>query len=563
MTHQPLPFDSQVYAAEGTDVYISRTPMPAGWKPEQRSNAQFPVRIVDRDAAAVAVTFLRLAAHTVGEESPAHKAMTSAALYVLRLSNLPAGLVDLMAAGQDGELDAFSVQRNAWSEVEREVRVALESGALNELRVEVGSAMGRARKLVDAWSDGTLMAQKLAAAVERFAESPKGQHLTLVLPSQKYIRLALRYLRRVLGPKLGPKWVEVEPLLEWHTLNTVGKELAGDTRLRSFVFVGANSDVLRVLLTHPEVPHGTTLLIGYRQAESLCETLSKMRGPEALKPYRGRIGLLEQELQRRLAEIPNQVNLERLSDMVHLFKFEETALGDASGEQLFYRFDLEGGRHAYSAGTVYRLEADQDPVFQRTQASSVKRGDLLFEMSDEMRSKLEEALHLNGGGLTSVTHPERVFLKIYHDDLMRRTQHKFGEASRAAKARAIRQEMLALDESAKDCPEGRLEYWLSLSEGDNRPHAPKDAKFFKLFCRTLGISESQTLEYWGFIRSARRLNQFIGRALSAQYAEILFQPESAVTYRQIPAEVVTQLQQEALGCVFRVENIVAPAQARH
>jgi hypothetical protein len=484
-------------------------------------------------------------------------------MYVLRLSNLPAGIVDLMSAAQVGELDAFSVQRNAWAEVEAEVRVALVSGALNAWREEVGDAMKRARKLVDAWKDGTLMAQKLASAVERFADNPRGHHLALVLPSQKYIRLALRYLRRVLTPKLGAKWSAVEPLLEWHTLNTVGKELAGDTRTRSFVFVGANADVLRVLLTHPHVPHGTTLLIGYRQADALLSTLGQMREPEALKPYRGRIGLLEQELKRRLDEIPNQVNLERLSDIVHLFKFEESDPGEAGAEHHYYRFDLEGGRHAYSSGWVYRLEADQDPVFQRTLASSLKRGDLIFEMSDEMRSKLEEALHINGGGLNSVAHPERVFLKIYHDDLLRRTNHKFGSLSRAARARAIHQEMLALDDSAKGCPEGRIEYWLSLSEGDNRPHAPKDGKFFKVFCQSLGISEAQTLQYWGFIRGARRLNQFIGRALAAQYAEILFQPESAVTYRQIPLEVVKQLQQEALGCVFRVEDIVAPPAVRH
>ena len=557
LAERQVRFTTKVYAAEGTDVLVSANPLPADWKPEQRSNSNFAVSIVDRDAASVAATFQRLAGEVSGEDSPGHKALMDACLYVMRLSNLPAGIVDLMAAAEAGELDPFSVRRNAWTEVELVVRTALASGALNEVRKEVDGAMERARRLVDAWADGTMMAARMASIVERFARNPRG-HLALVLPDQKYIRLAHRYLRR----KLGGNWAAAELLLEWHTLATVGKNLAPDTRARSYIFVGANADVLRVLLAHPHVPHGTAVLVGYRQADSLLKTLRSMREPEAFKPYRGRIGLLEQELQRRLDEIPNPVNIERLGDMVFTFKLDEPGGVDPTTEQHYYRFDLEGGRRAYSGGWVYRYEQDQDPVFQRTQAGSVRKGDMLFDMSDELRGKVEAALQINGGGLNSVVHPERAFLKLYHDDMVQRTQALFKAPSRAALARTIHNKMVGLDAAAEDCSEGRVTYWLSLAEGDNRPHAPKDGKFFKLFCRALDISEQQTLEYWSFIKNARRLNQFLGRALAAQYAEILFRSESAVAYRKIPPEVVKQLHQEAIGCVFRVEAIEAPQAAR-
>ena len=545
-------FEAKVYAGEGTDVLVSSCAMPTDWKPQPRSNSNFAVGIVDRDAASIAATFQRLAAEVGGEESQGNKALMEACLYVLRLSTLPAGVVDLMDAAAANELDAHSVKKNAWTEVEQAVRTALASGVLNEVRSDVERVMKKARDLVDAWNDSTRMADRLVSSVGRFADKPKGR-LALVLPSQKYIQLAHRHLQR----KLGAKWPVAEPLLDWLTLANVGRTMAADAKLHNYIFVGVNADVLRILLAHPHVPHGTSLLLSYKQADSILKTLHCMREPDALKAYRGRIGLLEQELQKRLDEIPNPVNVERLRDMVFTFKFDEPGGTDPASDHHYYRFDLEGGRRAYRSGWVYRYEPDQDPVFQRTQASNVHKGDMLFDMNDELRGKVEAALQINNG-VNSLVHPERALLKLYHDDVVRRCGAKFSSSSRAALARSIRSRMVELDEASKDCSEGQVIYWLSLSDGDNRPHAPSDAKFFKLFCRALDIDDQWALDYWNFIKNARRLNLRLGRALAAQYAEILFQPESAVAYRKIPHDDVKQLQQEALECVFRVENIVMP-----
>jgi hypothetical protein len=43
-----------------------------------------------------------------------------------------------------------------------------------------------------------------------------------------------------------------------------------------------------------------------------------------------------------------------------------------------------------------------------------------------------------------------------------------------------------------------------------------------------------------------------------RYAEVLFQQESAQTYRKVSEAEVKALQQDALRCVFRVERIVPP-----
>ena len=119
--------------------------------------------------------------------------------------------------------------------------------------------------------------------------------------------------------------------------------------------------------------------------------------------------------------------------------------------------------------------------------------------------------------------------------------------------------MVELDPKAADCRPGRVYYWLALQEKDDtRPHAAKDPRYFKIFCKALGISDDAAEQHWGFVRNARRLNQYLGRELVARYAEILFQPESAAAYRKVPDVVIRQLQQEALRCVYRVEHVVSP-----
>jgi hypothetical protein len=547
-------FSAETYAAEAEQVLLSPHPLPIGWAPEQRSNANFVVGIVDRDAASVAVAFNRLA-HAAGtEESVGNKALTDAFLYILRLSNMPAGFIDLMDAASAGEIDTYSLERNSWPTIELAVNAAVDVGAVGGLGKEIADALGRARKLIQAWTDATPMAARLLSVIERQVQNPKSL-LCIVLPNQRYIRLAHRYLQR----KLGDRWSDVESQLEWHTLVSAGKNLSGDKRECSFVFVGANADVLRILLAHPHLPHGTTILIAYRQAESLLTTLNSMKEVDALKAYRGRIGLLAQEIERRMGELTHPIpNLKRLGDLSFTLKFDESTSVDPANEQSYYRFDLEGGRHTFCSGWVYRYEPDEDPFFRRTAVSNVEVGTLIFDMTDELRRKVEEALHVNGGALGSVVHPERTFLKLYHLDVQKRCAALYVETNRTALAGAIHRRMLELDPTVSDCPAERLTYWLQLTAEDNRPHASKNQKYFKVFCSALDMPEHQAANYWAFVKNARRLAQNLGRVLAAQYAEILFQPESAVAYRNIALDAVKKLQQEAIRCVSRVEKIHAP-----
>lgn len=545
---------TRVWAAESEEALLSAHPVAADWQPVQRSNSNFSVSIVDRDASQLALAFQRLAAAAGNEENPAYQALLDACMYVLRLSNMPAGYTDLTAVSAEvGEGD-FGSQQNAWTPVKLKLAAALDSGALNQVRNSIEQAIARAEKLLDDWNDATPMASRMLAEVRKHAVASR-QGISLVLPSKRYVLLAHCFLQR----KLGSDWAAAEGRIEWHTLSAVGKTLAGNRKGKHFAFVGVNPDVLRILMTHPDVPHGTAVLVAYRQAESTLTTLTSMKEVDAFKAYRGRIGLLAQELERRLAEVPNPLGINKLREMPLTFKFEENGHNGQSGEQAYYKFELEGGGRAYASGWLYRYVPDEDPPFRRAAASAIQTGDFIFDMSDELRAKLESSLQLNGEGVNSVVNPVRMLIKLYHDDVQQRCALMFKATKRSALAREIHTKMIELDSKAADCRLGRVYYWLALqTKDDTKPHASKDAKYFKVFCKALGMSDEDAEQNWGFVRNARRLSQYLGRELVARYAEILFQPESAAIYRKVPEDVIRQLQQEALCCVYRVEHVVPP-----
>lgn len=554
---QKTTFKSHVWVAEAEDSMLSAGPVPLDWKPEVRSNSNFSVGIVDRDASGIALAFQRLANESGDEASSEHKALLDACLYVLRLSNMPAGYADLtVVAAKDGELD-FGGQRNAWAPVQIAIEAALRSGALGARRQEIEKYLAKTSALIDAWSDATPMANKLLSEVRKYTVDSRAG-LSVVLPNKKYIVLAHRFISR----KLGPQWQEAEKLLDWHSLSSVEKTLGTERKGRHFAFVGMNRNVLRLLITHRDIPHGTSVLIAYKQAESTLITLQGMKQIEEFKPYRGRIGLLHQELERRLAEVPNPLVIGKLGEMVMTFKLDQDDASVSAGEHAYYKFRYEGGEQGYAASWVYKYEADEDPFFRRLPVSSVQVGDMVFEMDDDLRSDLESAFQLKSDGLGSVIYPERTLLKLYHDEIKSRCSLLFKESDRALLAQQIRAKMILNDPKMEECSLGRVEYWLALDQGDNRPHAPRDAKFFQAFCRALDMNAEGAVRNWNFIKNARRLNQYLGRELSARYAEILFHPESAHVYRKVPEADIKRLQQAALRCLHRVIEIHPPAARR-
>lgn len=559
LAENEIQFKEHVWAGEAEDALLSEAPAPDDWAPATRDNARCRIAIVDKEAGEVAARFHQLAESVGSDDHPGHRLLAEAFLFVLRLSNLPAGIKDLAAELEDLSGDDFGSTKYSWAGVVTNLRSAIESGVLCEKKLDIERAIDRAGQLVAAWVDSTPMAERLLADVLEHARLDR-KALVIVLPNRSYAALARRFLQR----RIGEGWPEIEARIEWHTLASFAFMLRDDHKHRHYTIVGLNPRVQRLLLSHPDLPHGTHVLLSHKQADAALKTLRGMKTLEAFKAYRGRIGVLEQELGKRLEEMPPHPVLGKLGEFAMTFDLTSSTSAGTSGEQAYFRFELDGGRPLFASGWVYRYDPEEEKGFRRTPASAVQVGHFLFDMSDALRTRFEEALEISTYGSAVSQYPARTLLKLYHDDVQARCAMFFpGTGNRASLARAIWEKMISLDIAAKEFRSDRIQYWLDLgNDDDQRPHAAKDAKFFRLFCSALGMSNEKADEHLIYVRNARRLNQDLGRELSARYAEILFHPESAIAYRKVPPALIDELQREAIQSVFRV-TLVTPPSASH
>lgn len=559
LANQRIQTKEHVWAGEGDDSLLSATPVPDDWVPVTRDNARCRIAIVDKEAGEIASRFHQLAEDVGGDEHPGHRLLVEAFLFILRLSNLPAGIKDLAAELEDLNGDAYANAKYSWSGIVTSLRAAIESGVLSEKQQSIDRAIDRAGKLIEAWVESTPMAERLLADVLDHVRLDR-KSLVIVLPNRNYVALARRFLQR----RTGEQWQSIEARIEWHTLASFSFMLRDQHKPRHYTIVGLTPRVLRLLLTHPDLPHGTHVLLSHKQADAAFKTLRAMKSLEAFRAYRGRMGMLEQELCQRLNEMPPQPAYGRIGDFAMTFDLSDSTGIATSGEQNYFRFDLDGARSMYASGWVYRYDPEESAGFRRTLAKDVQVGHLLFDMNEALRMKFEEALELSTNGSAVSQYPARTFLKLYHDDVQARCSIYFPEASnRAALARAIWEKMVSLDETAREFRPDRIQYWLDLGDHtDQRPHAAKDANFFRLFCSSLGMSKENAEQNLIYVRNARRLNQDIGRELSARYAEILFHPESAIAYQKVPPSLIEELQREAVMSVYRVNHIASPETSR-
>jgi hypothetical protein len=91
------------------------------------------------------------------------------------------------------------------------------------------------------------------------------------------------------------------------------------------------------------------------------------------------------------------LGISSLADFSPTFRLDDGASTGQGADNSYYRFDLEGGARAYASGWIYRYEPNEDPFFRRMNVSAVRVDDLIFEMNDELRSKVEDALRRASG----------------------------------------------------------------------------------------------------------------------------------------------------------------------
>lgn len=545
-----LQVDSAVLAGESepNEWLAATSPKARGWVPETRRPVNFSVSILDKQAATLARRFGRIAEAVHDEGVDVEEPFRLAQGFVMRTSHLPGGFVDLYSE-ESGEREYLSRDLE-WGRLEGSIRDILLRGNAAEQRKPIEDAIERVHKHLSDCETGTPLAIKLKEQVRRFTiDSRDG--LTVLLSSPRNIAVAQRFLAR----ELREEWEIAKSRMEWLTFARAPAELKARSQHKRLVIVGLSPRILRLLATHEEISTGTCLLVPAQRALGVTQTLAGMVTADAFKPYRARLSGLLTTLNERLKELPDAEILTRSLEQLSLAP-QRTSTSSGPHDPKAYRFQLEDGRSIQASGTVFRYDGIEGEEFRRVQARSIETGDCIFEMSDELRDEIEEALGFERGAIE--VSPARKAIALYHDFVKSAVTELFPAPSRQESIRAIKARMLELDPGSTDVSSGKLGYWISLEDKDSAPHGARDPDEFLLFCRALNIDTELAKKFWARIRRVRYENQTEGRQLKAIYAEILFNPESAQVYRGVSPATIRTLQGKALDCVFHVVHVEPP-----
>jgi hypothetical protein len=468
----------------------------------------------------------------------------------MRASHIPSGFADLHSS--DVEEQDYLTRDLEWTRIEALINKALQQGDAAEQRAQIEDAIRRVHKHLADCEHATPLALKLQEQVQRFAVDSR-DGLTIVLSSPRHIALAQRFLARA----LSDAWTAAQARINWLPLGRAPKELHCRSEDRRLLIVGLSARILRILATHAEIPTGTCLLIPAQKALGVTPMLRGLAADDTLKPYRARLSGLLSTLDKRLREIPDVDVLTRSVQSLAMSPARVSiAAATPASDPTAYRFHLEDGRWVYAASNVFRYDGIEGAGFKRVQARSIEAGDLIFEMSDELRDDIEQAI--TPGGTLIESSPARKVLALYHGLVREAVASLFPGPSKQASLRAIKVRMVELDPDNTDLSLGKLSYWISLADDERTPHGARDPQEFLLFCEVLGIDAGLAKTFWERVRRVRFENQTEGRQLKAIYAEILFSPESAQVYRGLSPEAIRGLQGKALDCIFHVTGVESP-----
>mgnify|MGYP000889069329 CR=1 FL=1 len=549
----------RIHVTEKNETGFCIAKQPDDFIPAQRGLRHYGVAIMDRDACSLALT-LQKSSNEFGADAEMQQACLNVAHYLMQLCHLPGGYADLGNWLEEEERNSYLTAKLTWPNRFASLQRLLTAGRAGAFSRSIEQALAKADGFIQNWTDATPMALRLLKEVSKI--SPKSKHnLGLVFLQSSYIPIAERFLRRKL-PELGKSYEDLRSHLEYINFREFHKRPESFSTIERFIFVGATDDLLRILLATDLVPAHSSLFLSYRQAYSYQQQLNILKSLDELRPYKGRVGELALEFDQRLSEIPNPIAVEKLR--VPNFNFDFDAPPASSGDEYdspYWTLTLEGNDILYSTKRVYKYNPDEDPPFKSVNVESIKIGDSVFCMTEDLRQEVEATLRSLGFTSFSRGSSFAAMLDIYHQHVRTQSATLYPAKNRREQARKILEKMIEINEDMKDCTLSRVGYWLDLdsTEADRAPQAARDWKHFEAFAKALAISEVLYKDFWIYaINSTRREHQIAGRELTDFYTNILFAPESLQVYQKVPQKTIGYLMQRALDCVFSVMNIDSP-----
>lgn len=570
--------DKDVRQLSSTSFTVHASPCPVlndGLIPSSLDEPRAPkplaiqVRATDADAARVVATLEKYAAQCPGGR-PASQEVVEGAQFIHRLSVLPSSVRHLMdwleEVGAEGRLrDKFT-----W---------LYYRGRLNEFIERTGrgrepEALNRALKTADElwtkYQSRTAFAEQLVTAVGFAASSPK--HVAVVFDRPLRRRLAERFLLDYQEFPGGKRFSEFKERVRLILGSDLESQLAESWATR-YVFAGVDDRTLRTLIVDDRLPPDSLVLLAQRSAQYLHGVLRRVLQYPAFGVYKPRIESMERQL-ASFAVLDDKLIL-RIGDMA-LPDFDYQAVVDSSrgsDERADQAFEivLERGRRIYRGrGSEMFLYDPANPLatdrgFRRISVDSLQAGDRLFDMSPDLRERVEDALKEAGVPIQRDKRFE-ASLRKYHEVITQAVNAQFSGPTLAAVARQLRARMVEENPGTKTWPtEAAVRHWIDLGKNPDvpfeslQPQAPMKREHYFALCKALRLNDVLT-QYFLYqviqpIRNARRLD---GRYVSDTYSHMLLEPESVMVHAGLRRGVVEDLFARALENVYAVEAVHPP-----
>jgi len=546
------------------DYGVSASPHPAGWVPPTVSNRLFPVGVLDHELADAASRFWTLS-QDFDETTAPFQALRAVAFFLMRFANLPGGYRDYIN-WMEASSFADSIRSDmTWNGHEARLTGMLDRGEFEDVAQAVRRAVTRASKFFETYYEATPIAKRIAKELN-FEKLKPNDRIAVVLRYNADMAVAKAFLANYNGFSDGKAFSSIADRVDLINHKEVSRVLISDRAPAKFIFVGLPDETLKELLTSEAVPARSVVLFDWQRANNVFIGLQALKTVDVYKPYRGRISLLADEIERCLKGLPKAIDIEKLSRVrvprLSLSAAASEASRRAEGPSTSHKLLLEDFGRITVGHRVYVYDPNEKEPFHLKNIENVQPGDLVFVMSDELRERFEGYLIEAKNPITRGSVLADL-VRSYQGDVLTNSKRIFGELALTALAHKVKERMKEIQPDL-DCSTSRLRYWLDLRGNaesqaeDLKPQSTWKKADFETFARALEIPDNLIELYWGAVVDQRYAHQQAGRELADRYARVLFTEETAELHYKLKRDVILRLQHEAVRNTYRVEQVIAP-----
>jgi hypothetical protein len=417
----------------------------------------------------------------------------------------------------------------------------------------------------------TAFAEQLADAVG--AASRGSERVAVVFDRPLRLGMARRFFDEYENFPAGNRFSEFRQKVRLVLHNELSAVL-DDEWATSVVFAGLDEVNLRTVVVDERLPQKCVVLLNHRSARYLRGVLERISAYEAFKCFSPRLDFMRAQLSG-VQSLDGKLIL-RMGDFAPPdFNYQsiiDAGRSNEGGQYTPVEIEVENGatihRHpgcevfVYDPTSPYATERG----FHRIQLDTLRVGDRLFDMSPDLRERMETALRDAGVPIQRDRRFE-ASLRKYHEVINESVHTQFPNRSLSDAAREVMARMAQENPSIKTWAKlGAVRDWInhersaSVDFSHLQPQAPMKQEHYFALCKALRMNDVLARYFMhqviAPIRNARRLD---GRYVADTYSHMLLEPESVIVHAGLSRSVVEDLFARAMDNIYTVESIRRPA----